>query len=152
MTAKGQTPPAADMQQAVSIINSRVNASGTTGVSVQRQGANDITVTVPGKGSQEVVNEVSTTAQLRFRPVLLEGSSTPATSATPTPSPSATGTQATPKATASPTSEHQGVHPARRGHVHPGRQGQRQRHAEGQHVRDAEPGRDQLVRGGHHGR
>ena len=103
VTPKGQTPPAADMQQAVSIIQSRVNSSGTTGVSVQREGANDITVTVPGKGSQEVVNEVSTTAQLRFRPVLLEGSSTPATSATPTPSPSATGTQATPKATASPS-------------------------------------------------
>ena len=103
VTPKGQTPPAADMQQAVSIIQSRVNSSGTTGVSVQREGANDITVTVPGKGSQEVVNEVSTTAQLRFRPVLLAGSSTPATSATPTPSPGATGTQATPKATASPS-------------------------------------------------
>ncbi len=103
VTPKGQTPPAADMQQAVSIIQSRVNSSGTTGVSVQREGANDITVTVPGKGSQEVVNEVSTTAQLRFRPVLLEGSSTPATSATPTPSPSAAGTKATPKATASPS-------------------------------------------------
>ncbi len=102
VTAKGQTPPAADMQQAVSIITSRVNASGSTGVSVQREGANDITVTVPGKGSQQVVNEVSTTAQLRFRPVLLAGSSTPATSATPTPSPSATGSKATPGATASP--------------------------------------------------
>ena len=103
VTPKGQTPPAADMEQAVSIIQSRVNSSGTTGVSVQREGANDITVTVPGKGSQQVVNEVSTTAQLRFRPVLLEGSPAPAASATPTPSPSATGTQATPKATASPS-------------------------------------------------
>jgi preprotein translocase subunit SecD len=102
VTAKGQTPPAADMQQAVSIITSRVNASGSTGVSVQREGANDITVTVPGKGSQQVVNEVSTTAQLRFRPVLLEGSSAPAASATPTPSPSATGGKATPGSTASP--------------------------------------------------
>ncbi len=103
VTPQGKAAPDAEMQQAVSIITSRVNSSGTTGVSVQRQGANDITVTVPGKGSQEVINEVSTTAQLRFRPVLLEGSSTPATSATPTPSPSATGTQATPKATASPS-------------------------------------------------
>ena len=103
VTPQGKAAPDAEMQQAVSIITSRVNSSGSTGVSVQRQGANDITVTVPGKGSQEVINEVSTTAQLRFRPVLLEGSSTPATSATPTPSPSATGTQATPKATASPS-------------------------------------------------
>ena len=95
VTAKGQTPPDADMDQAVSIITSRVNSSGSTGVSVQREGSSDITVTVPGAGSQQVVNEVSTTAQLRFRPVLLEGSSTPATSATPTPSPSATGTTGT---------------------------------------------------------
>ncbi len=42
VTAKGKTPPSADMDQAVAIINSRVNATGSTGVSVQRQGANDI--------------------------------------------------------------------------------------------------------------
>ena len=102
VTQKGKTPPDSDMEQAVAIINSRVNASGSTGVSVQRQGANDITVTVPGAGSQQVVNEVSTTAQLRFRPVLLEGSSTPATSPTPTPSP--TGTEGTStKASPSPS-------------------------------------------------
>ena len=41
---------------------------------MQRQGANDITVTVPGAGSQQVMNVVSTTAQLRIRPILLEGS------------------------------------------------------------------------------
>jgi preprotein translocase subunit SecD len=105
VTQKGKTPPAADMAQAVAIINSRVNATGSTGVSVQRQGANDITVTVPGAGSQQVVNEVSTTAQLRVRQVLLEGSSaTPAASATPTPSPSATSTKApAAKASASPS-------------------------------------------------
>ncbi len=103
VTAKGKTPPPADMDQAVAIINSRVNATGSTGVSVQRQGANDITVTVPGAGSQQVVNEVSTTAQLRIRPILLEGSSTTPT-ATPTPSPSATGTKAaSPKASPSPS-------------------------------------------------
>jgi preprotein translocase subunit SecD len=103
VTAKGKTPPSADMDQAVAIINSRVNATGSTGVSVQRQGANDITVTVPGAGSQQVVNEVSTTAQLRIRPILLEGSTaTPA--AAPTPSPSATGTKAaSPKASPSPS-------------------------------------------------
>ena len=101
VTENGKPAPQNEMAQAVAIINNRVNASGNTGVSVQKQGANDITVTVPGKGSQEVVNEVKTTAQLRFRPVLLEGSSTPATPATPTPSPSATGTTGTP-AKASP--------------------------------------------------
>jgi len=103
VTAKGKTPPPADMDQAVAIINSRVNATGNTGVSVQRQGANDITVTVPGAGSQQVVNEVSTTAQLRIRQILLAGSSTtPAATPTPTPSPTSTkGTSA--KATPSPS-------------------------------------------------
>jgi len=106
VTEKGKTPPDADMKQAVAIIESRVNSSGTSGVSVQQQGASDITVTVPGAGSQQVINLVSTTAQLRFRPVLLAGSSTaaPSTSASATPSPSASGTEsATPKASPSPT-------------------------------------------------
>jgi preprotein translocase subunit SecD len=102
VTEKGKTPPDADMKQAVAIIQSRVNSSGTSGVSVQQQGASDIAVTVPGAGSQQVVNEVSTTAELRIRPVLLEGSSTPAPSTTP--SPNASGTKsATPKASPSPT-------------------------------------------------
>jgi preprotein translocase subunit SecD len=102
VTQKGKTPPDADMKQAVAIIQSRVNSSGTSGVSVQQQGASDIAVTVPGAGSQQVVNEVSTTAELRIRPVLLEGSSTAAPSTTP--SPNASGTKsATPKASPSPT-------------------------------------------------
>jgi preprotein translocase subunit SecD len=92
VTQKGKPPPASDMTQAVAIITSRVNSSGSTGVSVQREGSTDITVTVPGAGSQQVINEVSATAELRFRPVLLEGSSA-APAATPTPSPTATSTK-----------------------------------------------------------
>ena len=86
---KNQTPPPSEMQQAVTIITSRVNGSGNSGAQVQKVGGDIINVSVPGKGSKEVVNEVSTTAQLRFRAVLLEGSSgSPSPSATPTPSPS----------------------------------------------------------------
>ena len=104
----GKNPPSDLMQQAVAIINNRVNASGNTGVSVQQQGATDIQVTAPGQGSQQLINNVDTTAQLRFRPVLLEGSSTPAAtpsaSASGTPSPSASGSGgATPKTSASPS-------------------------------------------------
>jgi preprotein translocase subunit SecD len=82
----GKNPPSDLMQQAVAIINNRVNASGNTGVSVQQEGATDIQVTAPGQGSQQLINNVDTTAQLRWRPVLLEGSSTAA--ATPSASPS----------------------------------------------------------------
>ncbi len=92
VTQKGQAPPQDDMKQAVAIINDRVNASGNTGVSVQQQGSSDIQVTAPGQGSQQLINNVDTTAQLRFRAVLLEGSSLPAAapSASSTASPGAT--------------------------------------------------------------
>jgi len=96
VTQKGANPPSADMKEAVAIINDRVNASGNTGVSVQQEGSTDIQVTAPGQGSQQLINNVDTTAKLRFRAVLLEGSSLPAPSAsassTATPGASSTAT------------------------------------------------------------
>jgi preprotein translocase subunit SecD len=108
VTEKGKTPPQDDMKTAVAIINDRVNASGNTGVSVQQEGSSDIQVTAPGQGSQKLINTVDTTAQLRFRAVLLAGSSaastTPSTSATPSASPSASSSSsAKAKASASPS-------------------------------------------------
>ena len=108
VTEKGKTPPQDDMKTAVAIINDRVNASGNTGVSVQQEGSSDIQVTAPGQGSKQLINTVDTTAQLRFRAVLLAGSSTasttPSTSATPSASPSASGSStAKAKASASPS-------------------------------------------------
>jgi preprotein translocase subunit SecD len=96
-----------DMSTAQSIMTSRVDGAGFNGASVTTQGTNLINVTVPGQGSAKVVNLVGTTAQLRFRQVLLEAENY-ATSTTPTPTPSATPTptpsaSATPKASASPT-------------------------------------------------
>jgi preprotein translocase subunit SecD len=108
VTAKGKTPPQDDMKTAVVIINDRVNASGNTGVSVQQEGSSDIQVTAPGQGSQQLINTVDTTAQLRFRAVLLAGSSTasttPSATATPSASPSASGSSsAKARASASPS-------------------------------------------------
>ncbi len=108
VTEKGKTPPQDDMKTAVSIINDRVNASGNTGVSVQQEGSSDIQVTAPGQGSKQLINTVDTTAQLRFRAVLLAGSSaaatTPSASATPSASPSASSSSAAKaKASASPS-------------------------------------------------
>ncbi len=108
VTEKGKTPPQDDMKTAVSIINDRVNASGNTGVSVQQEGSSDIQVTAPGQGSKQLINTVDTTAQLRFRAVLLAGSSaasaTPSTSPTPSASPSASGSPtAKAKTSASPS-------------------------------------------------
>jgi preprotein translocase subunit SecD len=99
----------ADMSTAVSIMNSRVNGAGFNGATVVPQGNDLINVTVPGKSVQQVANLVGTTAQLRFRQVLLTASnyatssspsSTP--SATPTPTPTPTPSK-TPKAKASAT-------------------------------------------------
>jgi preprotein translocase subunit SecD len=70
---KHKVPSAADMTTAISIMNSRVDAQGFNNAQVQQQGSNFITVTVPGKNAQQVVNLVGTTALLYFREVYLEG-------------------------------------------------------------------------------
>jgi preprotein translocase subunit SecD len=70
-TPKGHPPSSAEMNQAWSILQSRVNGTGSTGAQVQQQGSDLINVSVPGAGSQQVISLVSTTAQMRFRQVLL---------------------------------------------------------------------------------
>jgi preprotein translocase subunit SecD len=99
-TNPGKPPSQADMTTAISIMNNRVNSAGFTGASVEQQGNDIITVAVPGKGSQQVANLVGTTAQLRFRQVLLAANNTTTPTPTPTPTPSAS---ASPKASASPS-------------------------------------------------
>jgi preprotein translocase subunit SecD len=101
-TPNGATPSSAEMNEAISIITSRVNGTGNSGATVQTQGNNIITVSVPGKTTQQTVALVSTTALLRFREVLLyqayQGATTPAASASPSSS-------ASPSASASPTAK-----------------------------------------------
>jgi preprotein translocase subunit SecD len=90
------------LSQAVDIIRQRVNGLGVTEADVQTQGDN-IVVSVPGATNQEAVELIASTAQLRFRPVLLVGPPTPAQPA-PNPSPTPTGTQSpSPSGTPSPT-------------------------------------------------
>jgi preprotein translocase subunit SecD len=116
-TPTHQSPTSSDMATAISIMESRVNHAGFSGATVQQQGTNIITVSVPGKGSNEVVNLVGTTAQLRFRQVLLyapnksiagAASPTAPTTPTPTPTPSASSSgKGKAKAKASPKSSGQ---------------------------------------------
>jgi preprotein translocase subunit SecD len=102
-TANG-APSSAAMQQAISVLESRVNGTGNSGAQVQQQGADLINVTVPGKAAQDVINLVSSTAKLAFRPVYLVENYTPPAAATPGTSPSATPTgTATSPATGAPT-------------------------------------------------
>jgi len=119
---------AADMSQAKNIMASRVNGAGFTEAQVQQQGSNEITVAVPGAGTQKVVDLVGQTAQLLFRQVLLMAPNTAAATPTPTPSsgassspsPSASSSstaKATPSASASATGKSAALAPARAGNT-----------------------------------
>jgi preprotein translocase subunit SecD len=110
-TLSGGTPSAADLNEAKTIILSRVNASGNTGAQVQTQGNNILNVSVPGKTTQQTEQLVSETALLNFRQTLLylpygATATAPSTSTTPSASPSASSSStatATPSPSASAT-------------------------------------------------
>ena len=79
-----------NMNTAVSIIERRVNGLGVSEAEVQTQGDRNIIVNIPkGTNSKQAQDQVGTTAQLYFRPVLTEAQGTPTPDGTP--SPSATG-------------------------------------------------------------
>jgi preprotein translocase subunit SecD len=110
-TLSGGIPTANDMNEAKSIILSRVNASGNTGAEVQTQGNDILNVSVPGKTTTQTEQLVSETALLNFRETLLyepysgtsstsSASATPSASASASPSASASSTA---KATPSPS-------------------------------------------------
>ncbi|HEV2451449.1 MAG TPA: protein translocase subunit SecD [Streptosporangiaceae bacterium] len=102
-TLKNTAPSSADMKEAITIMTARVNGAGFSGATVQQQGNSNIVVSVPGKGSRQVLALVGTTAQLFFRQVLLIGAShATSNGTTPTSSPTPGGTPA-PGATASPS-------------------------------------------------
>ncbi|MEU0130280.1 MULTISPECIES: protein translocase subunit SecD [unclassified Streptomyces] len=104
-----------NMNTAVSIIERRVNGLGVSEAEVQTQGASNIIVNIPkGTNSAQAREQVGTTAQLYFRPVLTvagggptpEGSASPSASGSDKPSAKATdpetasGSKATPSASA----------------------------------------------------
>ncbi len=105
-TLTGKAPSTDEMNAAVGVIESRVNGTGNSGAQVQPQGSNLLVVTVPGKGSQQTIELVSSTALLMFRQVLLyepygaTNTPVPAASASPGATPSASGS---PSATATPS-------------------------------------------------
>jgi preprotein translocase subunit SecD len=59
------------MKQAVTILLDRVNGAGLNGATVQQVGSRIINVSVPGQRPDKVLQLVGTTAELRFRQVLL---------------------------------------------------------------------------------
>src|SRR6202035_2698591 len=71
-THDGKPPAGGEMQQAISVLQSRVNGNGISGAQVQQQGSDMINVTVPGKPVYNIVNLVSQASQMSVRPVYLE--------------------------------------------------------------------------------
>ncbi|WP_212911200.1 protein translocase subunit SecD [Streptomyces sp. TS71-3] len=79
-----------NMDTAVSIIERRVNGLGVSEAEVQTQGSNNIIVNIPrGTNSKQAREQVGTTAQLFFRPVLTLASGAPAPKQSGSPSPGA---------------------------------------------------------------
>ncbi|ERK72153.1 export membrane protein SecD [Leifsonia aquatica ATCC 14665] len=96
----GQQIQQQQLDQAVSIIRQRIDASGISEAQISTEGSRNIVVSLPGKPDEETLNRVKSSARLDFRPVLIsggptnevvgaDGKSTPA----PTPAP---GLQSTP--------------------------------------------------------
>jgi preprotein translocase subunit SecD len=98
----GGTPTATEMQQAIQIMDNRVNGAGVTEAQVVQQGSNIINISVPGQSAQAVVAKVSRTAQLQFRQVLLIAPNTSVATPSASPTPSASASPSS-KAAASPT-------------------------------------------------
>jgi preprotein translocase subunit SecD len=96
--------------EAVNIIRQRVNGSGVSEAEVNTQGARNIVVALPGSPDEKTRNLVKQSAELTFRPVLVEEPTnvqpTPAPSATPSASPSGKSSgKSSGTSTASPSSK-----------------------------------------------
>ncbi|TAJ46227.1 MAG: protein translocase subunit SecD [Herbiconiux sp.] len=92
----GETPSQEQLDQAVSIIRQRVDASGVSEAEVTTQGAQNVVVSIPGQPDEATLSRIESSAKLDFRPVLAASVATTSTttspSATPDPSLSTTPT------------------------------------------------------------
>jgi preprotein translocase subunit SecD len=96
----GQAVTTEQLDQAVSIIRQRVDASGVSESQVTTQGDTNIIVSIPGIPDENTLALIKASAKLEFRPVLVtsagtptaavDGSETPAPDATETPAPDET--------------------------------------------------------------
>ncbi len=103
--AAGETLSQDQLNQTVAIIRQRVDGFGVAESEVTIQGTGNgakIIVTIPGETSRTVVDQLKTTAQLNFRPVLAIDFGSPQPSSSPTPSDSVS-PSAAPSDSSSPT-------------------------------------------------
>lgn len=70
LTDGGGSVSGEQLDQAVSIIRDRVDASGVSEAEVTTQGSQNISVAIPGQADEETLARISASAKLDFRPVL----------------------------------------------------------------------------------
>jgi preprotein translocase subunit SecD len=92
----------AQVAEAVNIIRNRVNGTGVSEAEVTTQGSQNIVVALPGQPDEKTRNLVKQSAELSFRPVLVEAAAQEQPQPTGTPSPGAS-PGATPGASPSAT-------------------------------------------------
>lgn len=94
VVANGAASPTGEqLNQAVSIIRQRIDASGVSEAEINTQGSSNVVVSLPGTPDRATINRIESSAKLEFRAVLQsDAASTSAAgsaSATPTPGASA---------------------------------------------------------------
>jgi len=115
------TPEA--MDQAIDVIRQRIDSSGVSEAQISKQGNKQIVVAMPGNPSQDTIDLVSKSAQMRIRPVLVIGSpltaaqqtaaaSTPTETSTPAPT-----STSTPKSTPTATNKNSAYESGPTAHV-----------------------------------
>ncbi|MFT4307093.1 MAG: protein translocase subunit SecD [Microbacterium sp.] len=75
-TTDGSDPTAEQLEQAVSIIRQRIDASGVGESSVTTEGGRNIVVQIPGQADEETRERIEASAQLQLRAVLYSSSET----------------------------------------------------------------------------
>lgn len=76
-TAEGQEVTQEQLEQAVSIIRQRVDASGVSEAEIATQPPNNIEVLIPGTPDQATLDRLQRSSKLEFRAVILEGAPSP---------------------------------------------------------------------------
>ncbi|WP_166871793.1 protein translocase subunit SecD [Salinibacterium sp. ZJ450] len=105
----GQSVSQEQLNQAVSIIRQRVDASGVSESEITTQGGRNVVVSIPGTPDDETMQRIQASAKLEFRPVLTADlpsnqTMTDGSTATPTPEPDAAATPS-PSLESTPTVE-----------------------------------------------
>lgn len=106
--AAGQSLSQEQLNQTVAIIRQRVDGFGVAESEVTIQGSGDtakIIVTIPGETSRTVVDQLKTTAQLNFRPVVAIDFGSPQPSASPTPTATDASSTASPAPSQTPAAQ-----------------------------------------------